>query len=44
MMIDKRLIAAVPETRRLIPMKTLVSWLSLLIGVFFWFSAACILG
>ena len=37
MMIDKRLISMIPESRRLIIMKTLVSWVSLLAGICLWF-------
>ena len=44
MMIDKRLIAMVPEAKRLILLKTLTSWISLLAGIALWFGVAKILG
>lgn len=44
MMIDKRLIAMVPEAKRLILLKTLTSWISLLAGIVLWFGVAKILG
>ena len=44
MMIDKRLIAMVPEAKRLILLKTLTSWISLLAGIVLWFGVAGILG
>lgn len=43
MMIDKRLISMIPESRRLIIMKALVSWVSLLAGICLWFCVAGLL-
>ena len=43
MMIDKRLLALVPESRRFIIQKVLVSWASLCIGIFLWFKVADLL-
>lgn len=44
MMINKRLIAMVPEVRRFIFKKVAVNWLSLLAGVVLWFTVAGMLG
>ena len=43
MMINKRLIAMIPEAKRYIMLKTLVNWVSLLAGICLWFSVAGLL-